>query len=199
MVLLLLREHCGLRTLVKVFDNGVAITHSDVAAAKIPEKELTIREFVKAEEVDAINLRGEVYYIEVDGKEALEAYSVLTYSLKQSDRVAVAYHSSRGTDKMVVIRPFRDGLVLQYMTCGNITDVPSYGTTFSAQVVEMATFFQKMIEKQTVAFEPSKYKSQYVENMRELMNPTTDDAPVVTPKPKVSNLAEMLKLMAEAA
>jgi non-homologous end joining protein Ku len=187
-------------TLVKVFDNGVALTQAQVASAKVPEKELSIQEFVRADELDPMNLVEDAYYIEVDGKEALEAYSVLTFALKQSERVAIAYYAQRGTDKMVVIRPYRDGLVLQVLKSANLKDVPSFGTTFGADVVETATFLTKMIEKKTVAFEPSKYKSQHVENLRALLNPPCD-APVPAPKPckaKMS-LAEMLKAMEEAA
>lgn len=187
-------------TLVKVFDNGVALTREQVNAAKIPDKELTIEEFVPAADVDAMNLGDMMYFVEVDGKEALEAYSVLTFALKQAEKVAIAYWASRGTDKMVVIRPFRDGLVLQTIQCGNLLDAPTYGTTFSAEVVEMAGMFTAMIEKKTVAFEPSKYKSQHVANVRALLNPPCDVPVAPAPcKPKASSLAEMLKLMAEAA
>lgn len=188
-------------TLVKVFDNGVALTHIEVKSAKIPSKEFTIQEFVKSDDVDPMFLQGDLYFIEVDGSEALEAYSVLTYALKQSDRVGIAYYAARGTDKMMVVRPYRDGLIAQVLKCGNLLDSPSYGTTFSADVVEMATtMLQPMLERKTVDFAPSKYKSTYVENIRALLVPACD-APVapVACAPKKSALAEMLKLMKEAA
>lgn len=187
-------------TLLKVYDNGAVLTQAQVASAKIPEKEFTIEEFVKAEEVDAMNLEGELYYIEVDGKEALEAYSVLTFALKQSERVAIAYYAARGTDRMVVVRPWRDGLVMQFLKCANLNDAPTYGTTFSAEVIETATFLTKLIEKKTVTFEPNKYKSQHVENMRALLEkPCEAPAVAVACKPKAASLADMLKMMAEAA
>jgi non-homologous end joining protein Ku len=186
-------------TLVKVFENGVALTQQQVASAKIPEKELSIEEFVSASDVDAMNLQGDVYFIEVDGKEALEAYSVLTFALKQSEKVGIAYWASRGTDKMVVIRPFRDGLVLQILQCGNLLDAPSYGTSFSAEVVEMAGMLTAMIDKRTVAFEPSKYKSQHVANVRALLNPCETPTNIVPCKPAKLDLAAMLKAMQEAA
>ena len=186
-------------TLVKVFDGGQSLTQSEVKSAKIPEKEFTIQEFVKAEDVDPMFLQGDMYFIEVDGKEALEAYSVLVYALKQSDRVGVAYYAARGTDKMMVVRPSRDGLIAQVLKCGNLVDTPSYGTTFSANVVDMAQMLQGMIERQTVALEPSKYKSTYVQNVRALLNPC--DAPVVPVacEPKKSALADLLAAMKAAA
>lgn len=185
--------------LVKVYDNGAVLTQTEAKSAKIPAKEFSIQEFVKSEDVDPMNLVEDLYFIEVDGKEALEAYSVLTYALKQSDRVGIAYYASRGTDKMLVVRPYRDGLIAQVLRCGNLLDAPSYGTTFGAEVVDMAGMLQTFIERKTVTFEPSKYKSTYVSNVRALMEPCTDAVVPVACEPKKSVLAELLAEMKEAA
>ena len=187
-------------SLVKKFEGGTSLTRDQINTAKIPEKEFTIQEFVRAESVDPMNLDGDTYFIEVDGQEALEAYSVLTFALRQSERVGIAYWASRGRDKMVVIRPYRDGLVAQVLRCANITDVPSYGTTFGAEVVETATFLVKMIERKTVEFKPSGYKSQYVENVRNLLAPKSECSVPVEPAPKCrSSLADLLRAMEEVA
>lgn len=184
--------------LLSVADNGVALTRSEVKGAKIDEKEFIIEEFVDASEVDPMHLGGDIYFIEMDGNSGVDAYSVMTLTLRHTNKVGIATWTSRGSDKVVVVRPYREGLVVQVLNYGNLQNAPDYGTRFNDDVVDMARMMTKMVEKRTVKFEPSKYKSEYVSNLRALVNKECDQPVAQVKCKKTSSLREMLAAM-EAA
>lgn len=185
--------------LLKVSDSGTALTQAEVKSARIPDKEFIIEEFVDANEVDPMHLGGDIYFVEMDGNVGVDAYSVMVLTLRHTNKVAIASWTSRGVDKMVVIRPYRDGLVVQVLNYGNLLDAPDYGTRFNEDIVDMARMMEKMVAKKTVSFTPSKYKSEYVANLRAMTESCDKPVTQVECKPKASGLAAMLAAMVEEA
>lgn len=182
------------KDLVKVFEGGQVLTQEQVKSARIDDKEFVIEEFVDAAEVDPMHMAGDVYFIEVDGTAAIEAYSVFAQALKAQGKVAIASWTSRGTDKVLVVRPYRDGLVGQVLNYGNLLDAPTYGTVESSP--DMVEMLGSIMAKKTVAFEPSKYKSEYVSNLRSMLGEAPTQIEAVPAAPKKSSLADMLAMMA---
>jgi DNA end-binding protein Ku len=155
--------------LVKVFDNGAVLTQSECKSARIDEKEFIVKEFVAADDVDAMHLGGDVYFIEVADAAAVDAYSAFAHALVKSGRVAVASWTSRGVDRIVIVRPYRKGLVAQALNFGSLMDAPDYGTYSVDSLADEVEMLSMIMGKKTVAFEPSKYKSEYVANLRQLV------------------------------
>lgn len=182
------------KDLVKVYENGAVLTQEEAKGARISDKEFVIEEFVNADEVDPMHMAADLYFIEVDGNAAVEAYSVFAQALKSQGKVAVASWTSRGTDKVLIVRPYRDGLVGQVLNYGNLLDAPTYNTVESSP--DMVAMLGSIMTKKTVSFEPSKYKSEYVANLRQLVGDAPAPVAAAPAAPKKSSLADMLAMMA---
>lgn len=181
--------------LLKVYDNGAVLTKEVAKSARIDDKEFIIKEFVPAADVDSMHLAGDVYFIEIGDKAGVDGYSAFAQAMLKSGKVGIASWTSRGVDKVVVVRPYKKGLVAQVLNYGNLQDAPDYGTIDMSESDEVA-MLSMIMDKKTVAFEPSKYKSEYVANLRKLTGENVDEVAVVAPAPKKSSLAEMLAAMA---
>ena len=81
--------------------------------ANCEAKEIVIGEFVDEESLDPISIE-KSYYLGPD-KGGAKGYSLLSEVLKCKHKVAVAQWNSRGREHLVVIRPYKNGLVLHQM------------------------------------------------------------------------------------
>jgi len=81
--------------------------------ANCEAKEIVIVEFVDEESLDPISIE-KSYYLGPD-KGGAKGYSLLSEALKCKHKVAVAQWNSRGREHLVVIRPYKNGLVLHQM------------------------------------------------------------------------------------
>jgi DNA end-binding protein Ku len=81
--------------------------------ANCEAKEIVIMEFVDEEYIDPIAIE-KSYYLGPD-KGGAKGYSLLSEALKCKHKVAVAQWNSRGREHLVVIKPYKNGLVLHQM------------------------------------------------------------------------------------
>lgn len=75
--------------------------------------ELELVEFVPLETVDLIQV-DKTYFIGPQ-KGAARAYRLLARAMRERGRVAVGRYMTRGREQLVVLRPYRDGLLLHQM------------------------------------------------------------------------------------
>lgn len=75
--------------------------------------EIEIKEFVPARTVDLLHV--EKSYHLSPGKGGDKSYTLLAKALLKTEQYAVAQYSARGKRHVVVIRPYKDGLVLHQM------------------------------------------------------------------------------------
>jgi len=74
---------------------------------------IDIVSFVPAERVDRLFFN-KAYYLGPD-KGGARAYRLLSAALRESERVAIAKHATRGKEYLVLIRPHQDGLLLEQL------------------------------------------------------------------------------------
>jgi DNA end-binding protein Ku len=157
--------------LVKGYEYGrdqyVIFTEDELKALETERSSsLDIVEFVPLESVDLLQVE-KTYYLGPD-KGGDKAYRLLTDSMVNTKKVAVGRWSARGKEQLVVVRPYKDGLLLHQMFYANEVrafDEIDTGATFEFKPVERS-LAEKLIDELSVdAFHPERYKDEYAERV----------------------------------
>jgi DNA end-binding protein Ku len=159
---------------------------------------MDIVEFVPLEAVDMIQVE-KTYYLGPD-KGGDKAYKLLSQAMKRKDRVAVGRWAARGKEQLVLIRPYRDGLMLHQLFYAD--EVRAYadvdkGAEFSFPEVEM-DLADKLIDQLTVEdFDASKYEDSYTTRVKQLIDQKVAGQEIhiapEAPKAQIIDLFEALK------
>lgn len=168
-------------------------------------KTVEIREFVDASSIDLVQVE-KTYYLGPD-KGGDRSYRLLAETMKALGKVAVAQWNGRGKEQLVVVRPYRDGLVLHQMYYAN--EVRSFDEIDLAKIAvsdperEMAGMLIQALS--TGPFDPAKYEDGYVKRVKEAverkiagLGPEAIEA-VPAPKATVTDLLAVLRASVEAA
>jgi DNA end-binding protein Ku len=150
-------------------DQYVLFNDEELEAVESPKNNsLEILEFVPLESVDLLYV-AKTYYLGPD-KGGDKAYKLLSDSMTRTHRVAVGRFWTRGREQLVLVRPYKTGLVLHYVYYANevrsFDEVDSGATsTFSPVESELA---DKLIAQLTTdKFHPERYKDTYNDRLRE--------------------------------
>jgi DNA end-binding protein Ku len=127
---------------------------------------LEIAEFVPEESVDLLHVESSQYVGPAKGGD--RAYKLLVDSMARMRRVAVGRHGGRGREQLVILRPYRGGLVMHEVYYGDEVrpieevDFPQQ-MSFAEAEVELA---ERLIEGLSVEdFDPAKYHDRYRERV----------------------------------
>lgn len=158
------------KDLIKGFEvsKGSYVTFTKDEIKELEEKEageILIKEFVPAGSVDLLQVE-KSYYLG-PGKGGDKAYSLLSQSLVMTNRYAVAQWTARGRQHLVVIRPYKQGLVIHQMFYADEVrefDSDAATTTISNAEIEMAC---KLIE---VSSKDSYDSNAYHDSFKEKVN-----------------------------
>ena len=122
---------------------------------------LDILEFVPSSTVDFIYIE-KTWYLGPD-KGGGKAYRLLSEAMERTNKIAVGRHWTRGKEQLVLVRPYRKGLVLHHVFYANevraFDDVDTGGEqTFKPGEPELA---DRLIEQLTTdRFVPGQYKEE---------------------------------------
>ena len=95
-------------------DQYVLFTREELEVVEAPKSdEIEIVTFVPAETVDRLFFH-KAYYLGPD-KGGARAYRLLSAALRETDRVAIAKHATRGKQYIVMIRPREEGLLMEQL------------------------------------------------------------------------------------
>lgn len=120
-----------------------------------------IKEFVDADTLDIVAI-DRTYYIGPD-KGGDRSYALLADMLKRSNRVALAQWSTRGRDKLIVIRPYKNGLILHEMFYSN--EVRSFEEVENTCAkVELLDLEKELADKLLSAYGAGSYNSSAYED-----------------------------------
>ncbi len=156
---------------------------------------IEIAEFVPAEQVERVYF-DRAYYLGPD-RGGARAYRLLAAALEQTGRVAVARFATRGKQYLVMVRPYRDGLMLEqlrYKTeVRSWDEVPVEEGEINPAELDLAV---QMIEQRTAEeFEPDDYKDEVRERQLELIQQKIDGEQI-TVAPSAEPQAQIIDLMA---
>ncbi|MEM7050992.1 MAG: Ku protein [Acidobacteriota bacterium] len=159
---------------------------------------IEIVEFVPIEEVDPIYFE-KSYYLGPD-KGGDKPYQLLAKAMVQTGRVALGKYAARGKEYLVLLRPFREGLIMQQLRypadIKKFEDVPIGG----AEVTDAELDLALMLVEQTTAkkFDPSSYHDEVRAKVQAMIDRKVEGeeivaAPEEAPKAQIIDLMSALK------
>ena len=131
---------------------------------------MEILEFVKLGDIDPLYFDSSYYLTPEDP--GLKAYTLLMKAMQETGYGAIAKITMHQREHIVVVRPRAKGMTLHTMYYTNeIRQVAEYGRTDSgaAPKEQEKKLAAQLIESLAAKFEPEKYKDQYQESMRGLI------------------------------
>jgi DNA end-binding protein Ku len=163
-----------------------------------PTNAIDIAEFVPGEQVDPIYFE-KSYYLGPD-KASARPYRLLTKAMRETGRVALARYRARGKDYLVLLRPFKDGLVMEQLRYADevrsFEEVPIGDADVKPQELDLAL---KLIDQiASDHFKPEEYHDEVREKTRALIDQKIEGqeitaAPQEAPKAQIIDLMEALK------
>jgi DNA end-binding protein Ku len=130
---------------------------------------MEILEFVKLDEMDPLYFDSSYYLTPEDA--GLKAYQLLMNAMKESGYGAIAKLTMHQREHIVIIRPGSKGMTLHTMFYSNeiraAESVPTDKVELKDQEKRLA---QQLIESLATPFEPQKYRDEYMENVRGMIN-----------------------------
>jgi DNA end-binding protein Ku len=130
---------------------------------------MEILEFVKLDEMDPLYFDSSYYLAPEDA--GVKAYQLLMNAMKESGYGAIAKLTMHQREHIVIIRPGSKGMTLHTMFYSNeiraAESVPTDKVELKDQEKKLA---QQLIESLAAPFEPQKYRDEYSENLRGMIN-----------------------------
>lgn len=151
--------------------------------------------FVPAETVDRLYFN-KAYYLGPD-KGGARAYRLLSAALRETDRVAIAKHATRGKQYLVMIRPHEEGLLLEQLyydeEIKSFDEVPlEEGEVAEAEL----TLARQLIDQASSdEFDPSQFHDEVHERTLELIQQKVEGAEI-TAAPAEESKTQIIDLMA---
>ena len=150
-------------------DEFVVFTKDEVSALEAEKSpSMEIREFIPVSAFDALMVE-KSYYLGPD-KGGDKGYVLLSQTMKSTGKVAVARYNSRGKEHLIIVKPYREGLVMHQMYYSD--EVRDFGeveekvakVSFHEVEVEMAA---KLVDAlSTPDYEPEKYNDGFVARVK---------------------------------
>jgi DNA end-binding protein Ku len=153
-------------------DDGKLVVLTDEDMAELPlatEREISVMEFVPAEQVDPIML-SKTYYLEPD-KTAAKPYALLREALAATDRMAVVKVALRQRESMAVLRVRDDVICLQTLLWPDeirAADFPILDNEVTVRPQEL-TMASSLVESLSGDFDPSDFHDSYREALETLI------------------------------
>lgn len=164
---------------------------------------MDIVEFVPLDTIDLVQIE-KSYYLGPD-KGGDKAYQLLAKAMRRKDQVAVARWAARGKEQLVLIRPYRDGLILHQLFYAN--EVRAYdeldlGPELAFADVELDLADKLIDQLATDDFEAEKFADSYTDRVKELIDQKVAGQEITVaaeqPKAQIIDLFEALKQSLDA-
>ncbi|HKW75095.1 MAG TPA: Ku protein [Terriglobales bacterium] len=161
-------------------------------------KTMEVLEFVKSAEVDPIFFDASYYLAPDEAGE--KPYALLFEALRESGCVGVAKIAMHNREHIVILRPGARGITLHTMYyVDEIRQVEEFRTDTSNVKEKELDLARKLIESLLAPFEPDKYKDEYRENLKAMIQAKVEGRQVVETaapahKAPVIDILEALKL-----
>jgi len=180
-------------------DQYVKFTDEELKAMEAARTDsLELLEFVPASTVDFLQIE-KTYFLGPD-KGGDRAYRLLSEALEKAGRLAVGRFAQRGKDNLVLVRPYKKGLILH--ECYYADEVRDFddidtGGAFEFKPIELE-LANKLIEQlDQEKFEPSRFRDTWADKVKEAVDKKIAGEDVQAapeaPKAQIIDLLEALK------
>jgi DNA end-binding protein Ku len=178
------------------YEKGKYVVIDDEDIKKIQPKTakvMEILEFVKTDEMDSIYLESS-YYIQPE-EAGEKPYTLLYEALRRSGYVGVAKVTMHQREHTVIIRPGRQGLVLHKMYYQDeIRATDEFRTNTELVKDKELIMAQSLIDALAAPFEPAKFKDNYRETLRTMIEAKIAGEEVVA-SPQSEEIAPVVDIM----
>jgi DNA end-binding protein Ku len=163
-----------------------------------PTNAIEITEFVPLDKVDPIYFE-KSYYVGPD-KGGPKPYRLLAEAMKETGRAALARYAARGKDYLVLLRPFRNGIIMQQLRYADeiraFDEVPIGDADVKPAELQLA--LQLIDQIASDKFKPEEYKDEVRAKVTALIERKVEGedivaAPEEAPKAQIIDLMEALK------
>jgi len=163
-------------------------------------KAVDIINFVKLEEIDPIYFDRSYYLSPENG--GGKAYSLLRNSLSQSGKIGLAKIMIRSKEKLAVIRPYNDTIIMETLHFPDevraVSDVPNIPENIELSKKEMDTA-TLLIDQLTEPFEPEKFTDDYRTALMDLIqDKLTNEKGVEAKQLDNNNVVDIMKALEES-
>ena len=177
-------------------DQYVLFTEEELKVVEAPKSdEIEIVSFVPAETVGRLFFN-KAYYLGPD-KGGARAYRLLSSALRETNRVAIATHATRGKQYLVMIRPHDEGLLMEQLYYSEeirgFDEVPL--EEGDVNTAELALAVQLIDQAASEAFDPTQFKDEVREKTLELIQQKVDGQEI-TAAPAEESKTQIIDLMA---
>lgn len=178
-------------------DQYVRVTDDELKALEGEASEaIEISEFVPLSKVDPIYFERS-YYLGPD-KGGEKAYRLLTDTMTQAGKVALAKFVMRGKENLVIVRAAQKGLMMHTMYFANevrnFDEIPK-GESAKITGAETSLAIRLIDELSNDEFEPEKYHDEYSERVLNLVNEKAEGKEITLAQP-VAQRGQVIDLMA---
>jgi len=178
-------------------DQYVRVTDDELKALEGEASEaIEISEFVPLSKVDPIYFERS-YYLGPD-KGGEKAYRLLTDTMTQVGKVALAKFVMRGKENLVIVRAAQKGLMMHTMYFANevrsFDEIPK-GESAKITGAETSLAIRLIDELSNDEFEPEKYHDEYSERVMNLVNSKAEGKEITLAQP-VAQRGQVIDLMA---
>lgn len=183
------------------FAKGQFVTFSPEELKAVEEQAtggIDITEFVPIDQVDPIYY-AKAYFMGPDGGSS-RAYNLLAEALRRSKLVALAKYSARGKQYLVLLRPVKEGLIMQQLHYpAEVRDIADVGIDKTqVEDSELALADQLIAQSTSKSFRPEKYSDEVKERVEALIQKKVDGEDITqteaqSPKTQVIDLMAALK------
>ncbi|UWG96121.1 Ku protein [Dehalobacter sp. DCM] len=177
----------------------IIIDEKDLLAlkAEAEEKSIEILDFINLAEIDPIYY-DKSYYLapqETGGK----AYNLLRQAMNNTGKIALAKMTIRNKQTLCALRVYRKVLVLETIFYPDeirpVSEIPGIAETAGINEKELDIATQ-LIANLTAAFEPDKYKDDYREALRDLINKKIEGKEIeVAPEAPHRNVIDLMEAL----
>ncbi|MEJ2204795.1 MAG: Ku protein [Gemmatimonadota bacterium] len=174
----------------------VVFDPEELKVLEAPKSEsIDIVTFVPADQVDRLYFN-KAYYLGPD-KGGARAYRLLSAALRESGRVAIAKHATRGKEYLVMIRPHEEGLLLEQLfyqeEIRSFAEVPLDEGEVNEAELKLA--LQLIDQAASDGFDASEYNDEVYERTMELIEKKVEGQEI-TAAPAEESRTQIIDLMA---
>ncbi|MFF5972202.1 Ku protein [Streptomyces sp. NPDC012769] len=152
----------------------IPITDEDLATMPLPTaKAIEIVAFVDADSIDPVSYGAGDYYARPSGPVAAKPYTLLRKALDRTEKVAVAKYALRGRERLGLMRPLGEALVIQGLHWGDEIRSPASiappDTEITDQEIEGALALLETMSLEHLADLGDALKDHYTEALHEVI------------------------------
>jgi DNA end-binding protein Ku len=178
-------------------DQYVPVTEEELESLEAgANRSIDLKEFIPLSSVDPVYFEN-THYLGAD-KGGEKPYRLLADAMAKSGRVAIAELVSRGKEQLVLIRPYRKGLVLHTMYYGNevrdFKQVPK-GENVKVSEKELELGVGLIEHLTSEEFEAENYKDEYRIRVLGMLDKKSKGKEIVTTKPPAPKHGLVIDIM----